>query len=200
LYLRYLLIIVSAYLIGSLPFGYWIGLIRGKNILQEGSRSTGTTNVIRVVGKPWGILTLLLDIAKGYLAVYLASIIIAAPLSVVLAGILAIVGHSKSIFIGFRGGKSAATGMGLILFLNWKAFLIIGLLVFIVRQMSGYQSLATITGAVLMPIALFLYQDPLEYLFLTILGGVWILVKHIPNIKRLIKGEELRITRGKGKA
>lgn len=199
MFLKYTGLLFLAYLIGSLPFGYWIGLMRGKNILEQGSRSTGTTNVIRVVGKWWGILTLLLDIGKGYLAVFTASMMIATPLSVVLAGILAIIGHSKSVFIGFKGGKSAATGMGIILFLNWKAFLIVGLLVIIVRQISGYQSLATIIGALMMPLALYLYQDAFEYILLTMIGGLWILIKHIPNIKRLIKGEELRIARKKGK-
>jgi len=189
----------SAYLIGALPFGYWVGLLKGKNILQEGSKSTGTTNVIRVVGKGWGLLTLFLDIGKGCVAAFFASTLIANPFSLVIAGIMAIIGHSKSIFIAFRGGKSAAVGMGVVLFLNWKAFLVVGILVFIVRQISGYQSVATIVGALLMPVVLYFYQNPYEYVLLTSLGGLWVLIKHIPNIKRLLSGTEMKMTRKKGK-
>jgi len=151
-----------------------------------------------VVGKNWGLLTLFLDIAKGFTAVYLASVLIGPPLALVIAGLMAIIGHSKSVFIKLRGGKSAAVGMGVVLFLNWQVFLFIALLVIIVRQITGYQSVATIVGVLLMPVVLYLYQDPYEYVILTLVAGVWVLVKHIPNIKRLLAGTEMKITKKKG--
>ena len=198
MYFKIIGLTLSAYLLGAIPFGYLFGKIKGKNILEEGSKSTGTTNVIRVVGKWWGLATLVCDLLKGGLAVWLALRFASEyPWLVTINGLLAIIGHSKSVFIGFKGGKSAATGAGIILILNWQIALIAGAVVFIIRQMSGYQSVATLLGSLLVPILLILAKTPLEQLVLVVLAIAYVWVKHIPNIKRLLKGEELRITKKK---
>ncbi len=194
--MTYLLVFLSAYLIGAIPFGYLAGKINGINVLELGSKSTGTTNVIRLLGKKWGILVLILDIGKGALAVWIAQLVLNIPLFNILAGLLAMIGHAKSVFIKFKGGKSAATGIGIILILDPRVFLITGLVVIIVRQLSGYQSLATLCASVLVPALLAVVHAPLEYVVFTFLGVAFVWWKHIPNIQRLLQGKESKITKG----
>lgn len=187
-------ILLLAYLLGAIPFGVIAAKICGVDIFKVGSGSTGTTNVIRACGKTWGLIVLILDVLKGTFAALLGiSAFPTNPWLVMLCGIMAIVGHSASVFIKFRGGKSAATGAGVLLALNWQLTLIVGLVVFIVRQTTGYQSVATLVGVLLAVILFGLFAQ--SYFILVALGGIFVWVKHIENIKRLIAGTESKIVK-----
>jgi len=192
------LVLILAYLIGSIPFGYIAGKINGINVLEKGSKSMGTTNVIRLIGTKWGILVLLLDIFKGFLAPFITFIATNSFTMSAISGIMVMLGHSKSIFIKFRGGKSAATGIGVILMMNWQIFLITAILVFAIRQISGYQSIASLFGSFSVPILMYLFKAPVAFLIFSATGAAFVWLKHIPNIKRLLNGEESKITK-KGK-
>jgi glycerol-3-phosphate acyltransferase PlsY len=199
------LVFPLAYLLGALPFGVIAAKICGVDIFKVGSGSTGATNVIRACGKWWGLAVFILDVLKGTLATYLGAL--AFPLTanpnnpwlIVLCGILAMVGHSASIFIRFRGGKSAATGLGIALVLNWQIFLTIALVTLLIRQTTGYQSVASLTAGLLAVILFWVFPHPLAYQLLTTTAVAFVWAKHIPNIKRLIAGTENKISTKKPK-
>jgi len=138
--------VIIAYIIGSIPTGYIIvKLFTGQDLRTIGSGSTGATNVKRVMGKKWFFIVMLLDALKGALPVILAKIFATAFVSIglipVLCAIAAIMGHSKSIFLKFSGGKSVASGVGTILALNWVVGLIMEVTWAIVTYISRYVSL-----------------------------------------------------------
>jgi glycerol-3-phosphate acyltransferase PlsY len=194
------LVLLLAYLIGAIPFGVIAAKICGVDIFEVGSGSTGATNVIRACGKTWGFSVLALDLLKGALATYLGIKFFAGnEWLIVTCAILAMIGHSYSIFIGFKGGKAAATGIGVLLALNWQIFLVVGVLVIIIRQTTGYQSLASIIPALVAPIIFYFAKQPTAYTILVIVGAVFVWLKHIPNIKRLLNGTESKIVKKKEK-
>lgn len=190
--------IVIAYLIGSIPTGYIIvKLFTGQDIRTVGSGSTGATNVKRVMGKKWFFIVMLLDAFKGALPVILAKIFATTFLSIglipVLCAIFAILGHSKSIFLKFTGGKSVASGVGTILALNWQVGLMIAAIWAIVTYISKYVSLGSIIALSLSPILMYLCKEPASYILYCVLGAIYIVYLHRENIKRLVKGEESKV-------
>ena len=186
--------LIGAYLLGAIPFGVIAAKICGVDIFKIGSGSTGTTNVIRACGKKWGIAVLILDILKGTGAMAIGmSAFPANPWLAMLCGMLAIVGNSASVFIKFRGGKSAATGVGLLLAINWQFALLIWAIVFIICKTTGYQSVASLAGAFIAAILLTIYTP--AYAALVIVGALFVWLKHIENIKRLIAGTESKIVK-----
>jgi glycerol-3-phosphate acyltransferase PlsY len=192
--MKTILILISAYILGAIPFGVIAARICGVDIFKVGSGSTGTTNVIRACGKTWGIAVLVLDVLKGTAAMLLGIYFFpSSPLLAMGCGLLAIIGHSASVFIKFRGGKSAATGVGLLLAINWPIALLIGAIVFAVRQTTGYQSVASLIGALLAAILFTIYSP--TYAGLVIIGALFVWIKHLENIKRLLAGTENKITK-----
>lgn len=190
--------IFGAYLIGSIPTGYIIvKLFTGQDIRTIGSGSTGATNVKRVMGKNWFFTVMLLDAFKGALPVILAkvfaTVFVSSGLIPVLCAIAAILGHSKSIFLKFSGGKSVASGVGTILALNWVVGLIIALIWSIITYISKYVSLGSIIALSLAPVIMYLAKEPIAYVLYCVLGAVYIIYLHRENIKRLLKGEESKV-------
>lgn len=190
--------IFVAYLIGSIPTGYIIvKLFKGEDIRKIGSGSTGATNVKRVMGKKWFFIVMLLDAFKGALPVILAKIFATAFVSIglipVLCAIAAILGHSKSIFLKFSGGKSVASGVGTILALNWQVGLAIAAIWAVVTYISKYVSLGSIIALSISPILMYLCKEPAAYIFYCVLGAIYIIYLHRENIKRLLKGEENKV-------
>ncbi len=187
-----------AYLIGSVPTGYIIvKAAKGQDIREIGSGSTGATNVKRVMGKKWFFITLLLDAFKGALPVILAKIFCVSFTGIgllpVIAAIAVILGHSKSVFLKFTGGKSVASGVGTILALNWVAGLIIAVIWAIVTYFSKYVSLGSIVALGLSPFIMYFTGAPAAYVGYCLLGAVYIIWLHRSNIQRLIKGEENKV-------
>ncbi|MFI3301277.1 MAG: glycerol-3-phosphate 1-O-acyltransferase PlsY [Candidatus Gastranaerophilales bacterium] len=196
--LEILAVLISAYIIGSIPTGYIIvKAFTSQDIRKIGSGSTGATNVKRVMGKKWFFITLLLDAFKGALPVVLAKVFATAFVSIgllpVLAAIAVILGHSKSIFLNFTGGKSVASGVGTILALNWQVGLIIAGIWAIVTFASRYVSLGSIVALAISPILMYFMGQPIAYVGYCILGAIYIIWLHRANIVRLIKGEENKV-------
>jgi len=198
-------VVILSYLIGSIPTGYIIVKTKtGDDIRKIGSGSTGATNVKRVLGKKWFFITLLLDAFKGALPVILATMYTGNcenfGLFPVLAAIAVIIGHSKSIFLGFNGGKSVASGVGTILALNWQAGLIIAVIWAFITYFSKYVSLGSIIALSLSPFIMYFNfhymqhkHTPLAYVLYCLIGALYIIYLHRENIVRLLKGQENKV-------
>ena len=185
-----------AYLIGSIPTGYLI--VKGKtgqDIRTVGSGSTGATNVKRVLGKKWFFIVMILDAIKGALPVVLAKILLpeAYGLYAVIASIMVILGHSKPIFLQFKGGKSVASGVGTILALNPIVGASIAIIWAIITYISKYVSLGSIIALGISPVLMYLFKNPIGYVVYCLIAAIYIVYLHRENIVRLIKGEENRV-------
>jgi len=194
------LIPVAAYLLGSIPFGLLVvKAAAGTDIRKTGSGNIGAANVARNAGAVAGALTLLLDAAKGYLAVWLASHFTAGSIRMMmLAAVLAVVGHMFPIWLGFKGGKGVATGLGAFLPISWEAVVAGIVLWLLVVLFWRYSSLGSIVAAAAVPLLVYvLYAPghaPPEIVTLgTVIVSVLILVKHRSNIERLIAGKESKL-------
>ena len=192
---------ILAYLIGSIPTGYIIVKLKtGKDIRQVGSGSTGATNVKRVLGKKWFFIVMLLDAFKGALPVIISKYFLSAgmlldPYGVyaVACAIFVIVGHSKPLFLNFKGGKSVASGVGTILALSPLAGLLIALIWSVVTYISRYVSLGSIVALVLSPFIMYFLNAPAAYVIYCLIAALYIVYLHRENIKRLIDGNENKV-------
>jgi len=187
-----------AYLIGSIPTGYLIVKAKtGKDIRTIGSGSTGATNVKRVLGKNYFFIVMLLDALKGALPVLLAKMFVTVGgswgIAPVIAAVAVIIGHSKSIFLQFKGGKSVASGVGTILALNWIVGLIIALVWGVITYTTKYVSVGSICALLISPFVMYFLGAPLAYVAYCALGAVYIVYLHRENIKRLIQGNENKV-------
>ncbi|HJP93016.1 MAG TPA: glycerol-3-phosphate 1-O-acyltransferase PlsY [Pyrinomonadaceae bacterium] len=204
--MRALLVIIIAYLLGSIPFGYLIVRQKlGGDIRHSGSGGTGATNVSRRAGKAAGVVTLLLDAFKGSLAVVLAKIILTGPSPsvdwfIAATAIAAIVGHIFPVWLRFRGGKGVATGVGVFLILAPVALLCVGVLFMAIVVLTRYVSLGSITAAATLPLYVWLqayFVEPVAdlrpLLTAAIISALLIIFAHRGNIGRLARGTESRI-------
>ena len=204
-------LIAFAYFCGALPFGYWAGRLKGIDIRQHGSKNIGATNVIRVLGKKIGIPVFILDVLKGALPTMVAEWWMqnrypdepgTATLVAVLCAAAAVLGHTFTFWLGFKGGKGVATTAGGLLGLEPLA-LVIGLAAWIITfYASRYVALASIVAAIVLPIAmavLMIYRDRLNWVLLGfgIVMGVLVIVRHRANIARMIAGTENRFAKKK---
>lgn len=192
------LVMFTAYLIGSIPTGYLIVKAKtGEDIRTIGSGSTGATNVKRVLGKNYFFLVMFLDALKGALPVILAKTFVSTAASIGLAPVIAavavIIGHSKSIFLGFKGGKSVASGVGTIIALNWTVGLIIALVWGVITYTTKYVSVGSIIALLVSPFVMYFLHAPLAYICYCALGAIYIVYLHRENIKRLIDGNENKV-------
>ena len=195
-YLITLGVIIGAYLIGSISTGYLIVKAKtNQDIRTIGSGSTGATNVKRVLGKKWFFIVLLLDALKGATPVLLAKYLTNDPygINAVLASIFVIVGHSKPIFLQFKGGKSVASGVGTILALNFFVGLAIAVIWGTITYISKYVSLGSIIALAISPILMYFFKNPIGYVVYCAIAAIYIIYLHRENIKRLIKGEENKV-------
>jgi glycerol-3-phosphate acyltransferase PlsY len=202
-----------AYLLGSIPTGYLAGkLLKGVDIRQLGSKSTGATNVLRTLGRWPALGVLLVDLLKGAAAIvfirwalpwlYELPVIRAPntpnlqpllPWAVCLAGLAALLGHSRSVWLKFTGGKSAAAGLGVLLAMSWPVGLgaatVFGVTLAMFRIVSLSSMLAALTAIALVS----LLDQPLAYRLLVIAGGLYVIALHRANIRRLLAGAEPRL-------
>lgn len=194
------LIPVAAYLLGSIPFGLLIvKALGGPDIREIGSGNIGAANVARNAGKLAGALTLVFDAAKGYFAVWLASCYATGSIRwMMLAALFAVIGHMFPVWLGFKGGKGVATGLGVFIPICWQAVAAGITLWLLVVIFWRYSSLGSISAAAALPIFVYLlyapgHAPPEIVTFGTVVIAVLVIFKHRSNIERLIAGEEPRL-------
>ncbi|KAB2954584.1 glycerol-3-phosphate acyltransferase [Heliorestis acidaminivorans] len=193
-----LLFYLTAFFLGSIPFAYLAGRLRGLDIRQHGSGNIGATNAFRVLGPFMGTVVLLLDAGKGAV-VALWAITSFGETVAVIAGLAAILGHTFSPFMKFKGGKGVATAAGVVITLIPDIALICVLLFATIVALSKYVSLGSITVAITLPLLAFFFNKPLAYQIFSLATAVFVIYRHIPNIKRLLAGEENSIRRNQSK-
>ena len=187
-------IVVFAYLMGSIPVGVILGRLKGVDPRKTGSGNIGATNVMRAGGKALGIVTLLGDAVKGFIPVAIAGALGCDILTVAIVGLAAFLGHVFPIFLGFKGGKGVSTALGVYLALRPLVILgafIVFLIVFLIWR---YISLASMVGAIAVPIGLYLIKAPCEFVSMAAIIGILVIIRHKENISRLLKGTENKLT------
>jgi acyl phosphate:glycerol-3-phosphate acyltransferase len=199
----YILTLLIAYLLGSIPTGFLVAKARGVDIRAVGSGNIGATNVFRILGKTAGILVLLADAAKGWVAVFVVARFIggwsypaASPQArewfALGAGVAAILGHNYTCWLRFKGGKGIATSAGVLVALVPLALLIILGIWIVVFALSRYVSLASISAAFALPFAAWLVGKSITIIVVTAALAALAIYKHKANIKRLMNGTENR--------
>lgn len=198
--LHYVICYIAGHICGSVPCGLWIcKMVYGIDIRDYGSKNIGTTNVFRTVGWPAAIAVLIGDILKGLLVVILVDYLFHNPGLNVAAALGAFLGHSYSVFLGFKGGKSVATGVGMIIFLMPKVAASVTIVWLVLVLATRYVSLGSIVAALTAPFFAWYFDNPIPYILLTIFAAIMITVRHKDNIKRLMSGTESKIKPGKFK-
>jgi glycerol-3-phosphate acyltransferase PlsY len=189
-----LLLLAIGYLLGSMPNGYLAGRwLKGIDLRQCGSGSTGATNVLRNVGKAPALVVFLLDVGKGALAVLLAKSFGLNDWVQVLAGLAALAGHIWPVWLGWKGGKAVATGLGMFLGLAWPVGLACFGLFMAVISISRIVSLSSVVAAIGLPVLMVLAGANGASISVSVVASVMVLWRHRSNIERLIAGTEPRI-------
>ena len=189
-----LLLLAIGYLLGSMPNGYLAGRwLKGIDLRQCGSGSTGATNVLRNVGKAPALVVFLLDVGKGALAVLLAKSFGLNDWVQVLAGLAALAGHIWPVWLGWKGGKAVATGLGMFLGLAWPVGLACFGLFMAVISIGRIVSLSSVVAAIGLPVLMVLAGANGASISVSVLASVMVLWRHRSNIERLIAGTEPRI-------
>jgi len=207
---------VISYLIGSINFSILLSkIIGGKDIRESGSGNAGATNMLRTYGKKLGVITLLLDVLKGVIAILITLAVTAALVNETMAyfdmisyvsGVCVILGHNFPLYFGFKGGKGVATSLGVVLMLDWKVGLIVAVIAVAVMALTRYVSLGSIIGGFLYIVlgvihksmGLIRFSDgevpylAVQIICVVIIGGL-LIVRHHANIKRLINGTENKL-------
>lgn len=194
--IKILLFAVLAYFMGSLPNGVIIGKrVKGIDIRKHGSGNSGATNAYRVLGAKYGIIVLIADVLKGLIPVMLADMAGIGGIALILIGIVAVVGHSLSLFLNFKGGKGVATSLGVFLYLVPQVMLVVVAAFIAVVYTTRYISLASMVGAALLPIlTLFMPLregiDRPSIFIISLFMGLFVIYRHRSNITRLLNGTE----------
>ena len=199
----YFFVALLRYLLGSIPAGYLAGRYAGVDIRREGSGNIGATNVLRVLGKPYGYGVFLFDFLKGLGAVRLSILIMdrlhpghgQTQLIGIAAGVLCVIGHTYPVWLGFKGGKGVATSVGVLFGLMPLAALIMMIVWLIVFQTTKYVSIASITAALALPLVVltlvyFKEENDMTLVYFSICLTVVIVWRHRSNLSRLMKGTE----------
>ncbi len=201
----FVLFLILTFFVGGIPFGYLMGkLVKGIDLREFGSKNIGATNAGRVLGWKYGILVLILDAMKGAVPVF-AFLKIDSPLPQIdgqlIVGSIAILGHTFTPFLSFKGGKGVATALGVYLYLFPVVTVSAVLIFFIVYKLTGYVSLGSIVGSFTMPVWYYIFYSffwkeeySLSAFLALVITFVLIVFLHRENLKRLIAGKELRAT------
>ncbi len=196
------LVLAIAYLLGAIPFGYLLVRLKtGRDVRGLGSGNIGATNVLRTTSRGLGIVTLLLDIGKGFLAVWIAARLMdGSPLWTSAAALAVMAGHAFPVFLKFRGGKAVASFVGAFLYLAPLPLAAILAIFVAVVAATRYISLGSIAGAVALPFAAWLMHRPMPVVAAAAIAGVFIVWRHRENIARLRAGKESVLSFGAKRA
>ena len=206
----YIIVAILAYAIGSINFSVLISKkMAGFDLREKGSGNAGSTNVLRTVGLKAALITLVLDILKGVLAILLALLIgniakdVDKALLAQIAGILVVIGHTFPVFFGFKGGKGVATSLGVLLTTNWEIGLICLVFAIVIMALTRMVSLGSIGAAVLFPIlTLFIGEHFIvqaagtKYFIYSLILAAFVIFNHRENIKRIMNGTENKLSFG----
>ncbi len=190
----YLLLLLGSYILGAIPTGYIITkLVKKVDVREYGSGNIGATNVYRVLGIKWALVVVLLDILKGVIPILAGMAVLESEILIILLGIVAIMGHNWTIFLGFKGGRGVATAGGVV-FTLMPLPSFIGLIIWLtVVWVSRYVSLGSLAIAIVVPFLVFFLEDSMTYTYFTIVMALFVIIQHRENIKRLLEGNENRI-------
>lgn len=195
--------IILAYLIGSIPSAVWIGrTFYNTDVREYGSGNAGATNTFRVLGYRAGVVVLIMDVLKGFVAVKLAyfigdydpnlqEVFIDYELAL---GVCALFGHIWPVYVGFRGGKGVATMLGILLAVHWQAALLCSAIFLVMLIVTGYVSLSSMTSGIMFPVIIMIFYSTNSSINIFSLAvAILVLVTHQRNIERLIAREESRV-------
>jgi glycerol-3-phosphate acyltransferase PlsY len=193
---KFIILVTIAYFLGNISPAIILGKMQGKDIKKEGSGNAGTTNALRVLGKKAAIITLVIDIAKGALAVFLGMYFGNYTIGMVCA-LAVFCGHIWPCIYHFKGGKGVATAFGAILAVNWILALLELLVVAVGLAISGRMSVGSLLGAIAFPFLCWIFEP--SFIWIGLIMAIIVIIKHRANIKRLFKGEEPRMFKKDGK-
>jgi len=194
--MKIIILVLFSYLLGSVSFGYIFAKKRKNiDIRKVGSGSTGATNTARILGLKYAALVFLLDVIKGFLAVFLAARFTSSNYWVIiLCAYAVIIGHNWPIFFSFKGGRGSATTLGVLFgIMPLPATIILSFIILIIIALTRYVSLGSLIGAILIPVLMICFSCPLEYYLFGIPIVVLVIWRHLPNIERLRTGREPRL-------
>lgn len=196
--LSYIIVVLCSYVIGSIPSGLILGkTLWNVDLREHGSKNIGATNAWRTLGKLPGFIVFVADLLKGMIGVYLGMLLVGTSTAMIIGGIMAIVGHSLSLFLKFKGGKGVATGLGVIIMLMPTVSAIVFIIWFVIVILSKYVSLASIIAAICVPVFAFILGMPLEFVAFGVVAALFVIYRHKSNIGRLMNGTENKIKAGK---
>lgn len=196
--MTFLILILVSYLIGSIPSGLILGKqIWHTDLREHGSHNIGATNAFRTLGKNAALLIFACDAVKGAFGVWLGGYLIGTPLALVIGGICAIIGHNWPIFLGFKGGRGVATGLGVIAMLVPTITAIVFATWAVIVYLTRYVSLASIVATACVPVWMIVLGEQTEVIVFGVIAALFVIVRHKANIMRLISGTESKIKSGK---
>lgn len=194
--LNWVLAAIVAYILGATPSGLWICRWLGNlDIRDYGSKNTGATNVYRVMGWKIALVVFLMDSLKGAISVYIGFWLTQDPLGGLLGGLMALVGHSLSFWMGFKGGRGVATGIGVLASLMPTVAGYVFLIWLITVLITRYVSLGSILGSIGAIILAWYFEYPMSYQIFVIFIGIFVIFRHRENIQRLLRGTESKLGR-----
>ena len=189
-----IIMFVAAYLLGSVPFGIIIGkTMYGIDPRTVGSGNIGTANSMRAFGRTGAVLVLFGDALKGAIPTYVALRLFGDPWISAGVGLATVVGHNWSVFLRFKGGKGVATTLGVVIVLSLLAAVAFGAVWLATAGITRYSSLASMLGSAAVPLMMYARGDPPPYVWYGIIALALVLLRHEPNIRRLMAGDELKI-------
>jgi len=186
---------IFVFALGGVPFGKILAKAKGMNLSQIGSGNIGTTNVYRALGIRYAVLVFLLDSLKGVISVLIGRMIFGYGIEAGICGLVSVLGHIFSPYLGFRGGKGVATGFGVMLILAWvPSLLSLGIWIALVG-IFRIASLASIISALFLPILVYIFKYENWLVYFTIALVLVVIFSHYSNLKRLFQGKEKQIKR-----
>ncbi len=191
--MRLFLLIIGAILLGSIPFGVVVARIRGVDLKKVGSGNIGATNVLRTMGKTPALITLAGDVLKGAIPVLAAKYLLDDLTFEGIVGLCAVLGHNFSLFLRFRGGKGVATSIGVLLVYSPLAAVVTILIWVAVIVITRYSSMGALVSFGLLPLSLYLVDYTKEKLIVSFMVTALLMIRHVDNIHRLIRGKEPKI-------
>ncbi|QZY53668.1 glycerol-3-phosphate 1-O-acyltransferase PlsY [Crassaminicella profunda] len=190
---KYILLVIVAYLVGSIPFSYITAKFIGNiDIRKHGSGNSGATNVLRTLGPKAGAIAFILDFLKGFILALIGEKLLGSQGGAI-ASTFVVIGHCYPFSLGFKGGKGVATAGGTIFALYPLIGVILLIIHFSITGLTRMVSLASITVAASFPILCFIFKEPIPFILYALCLGSFVIYKHKANIKRLLAGTESKI-------